>query len=451
VWPVERSVCLSLGTRHIECGVALGRRWLEGSQASFPLAESGELRCLQEALDLARENLAKALAASGQGKLKTVRVRVLVAERWLSLASVPWSPVLSQRAAVASYVSAHLSATGIALNAGDRLRLNDAPWRQPVLVAAYPSALLELLKGFAIQLGGKLESVLPAGVSAVTGVCRRLPSPAVVAVLEGGEVSFWRRQGGQMLLVAPMAGTVNATADLIQAWQRAQLRDPRLAGMSPLHLVDIDGSLEKDATKHAEIKVLDFAGGLLANTPPALRLFMVKRAISPLDAVQRRPSNGPLQIGMAVVLSAMAVALLFQWGRLSSTLESEREQLASRAPAVKQATQTLSKGEIERVRAVNIAIRQLNLPVGPLMQAMQPPRDIAVALLGVAFTPGGEKGSDSLVKLTAETRSSIDMARYVAFLAERRPFVGAYLVSHEVVETDALKPYRFTVEAKWRE
>ena len=55
------------------------------------------------------------------------------------------------------------------------------------------------------------------------------------------------------------------------------------------------------------------------------------------------------------------------------------------------------------------------------------------------------------MKIVAEARSAGDMAGYVRFLAERKPLNGAYLLEHEIAEGEAERPYRFTVEATWKD
>jgi hypothetical protein len=60
-------------------------------------------------------------------------------------------------------------------------------------------------------------------------------------------------------------------------------------------------------------------------------------------------------------------------------------------------------------------------------------------------------GGSSSVKISAQARSGADMARYVAYVAQRRPFGSAYLVRHEIATEAPDRPYRFTVEAQWKD
>ena len=98
--------------------------------------------------------------------------------------------------------------------------------------------------------------------------------------------------------------------------------------------------------------------------------------------------------------------------------------------------------------------REINLPIGPLLRAVRPPRDLRVALLGISVEPtsstGAPDGSLATIKLSAESASGAEMTRYVRYLVQQ-PLVRAYLVNHVVDETDSAYPYRFNVEVSWRE
>ena len=117
---------------------------------------------------------------------------------------------------------------------------------------------------------------------------------------------------------------------------------------------------------------------------------------------------------------------------------------------------TWSREELAKVQAVNAAVRELNLPIAALLRALEPARDIHVAVLSVETTGGAgvaggaaaEVGGAS-VRIEAEARTSADMLRYVAFVSERKPFTRAYLTQHEVRSATGERPYRFTVEAPW--
>jgi hypothetical protein len=159
-----------------------------------------------------------------------------------------------------------------------------------------------------------------------------------------------------------------------------------------------------------------------------------------------------------LVALALAAAGWAGWqaGSTWAQLRELRREIAApaiRPPASRNAAR--SADELARIAAINAAVLSLNLPFAELLAALQPPPDIRVGLLGVDLLAQGPAAASWIaatsLKLNAEAASGAEMTRYVAFIADRRPFVAAYLVNHEVVAADPARPYRFTVEATWRE
>ena len=110
----------------------------------------------------------------------------------------------------------------------------------------------------------------------------------------------------------------------------------------------------------------------------------------------------------------------------------------------------MSRDEQRRLLSVNAAIRQLNAPIGDVLQALIPPRDIRVAVLSVETVLNDSDRSTNSLKVKAEAPTSDDMTRYTAFIAGRRPFVRAYLIQHDVQDSPSER-FRFKLEAQWND
>ena len=100
----------------------------------------------------------------------------------------------------------------------------------------------------------------------------------------------------------------------------------------------------------------------------------------------------------------------------------------------------------DRVRAINRAIARLNLPWVPLFAAVEAAKPETVALLSLEPDAGKR-----MLKIVAETRKSADMLAFVDRLAKRAEFVNVTLQKHEISDQDVNRPYRFQLEARWRE
>jgi Tfp pilus assembly protein PilN len=95
--------------------------------------------------------------------------------------------------------------------------------------------------------------------------------------------------------------------------------------------------------------------------------------------------------------------------------------------------------------AVNAAVLQLNLPWRALYDAVQAGTPANIALL--ALEPDARK---SLLRITAEAKTSDDMIAYVEQLKKSEWFSGVLLSRHEINEQDPNRPIRFQLDAQWR-
>ncbi len=96
----------------------------------------------------------------------------------------------------------------------------------------------------------------------------------------------------------------------------------------------------------------------------------------------------------------------------------------------------------EEVRNAEAVVRQLALPWGTLVQAIEQAATRDVALLQM------QPDADSrLLKLTAEARHREAMFDYVRRLGAAKGLTGVHVVSHQVQHDDPLRPVQFSVQA----
>jgi hypothetical protein len=166
-----------------------------------------------------------------------------------------------------------------------------------------------------------------------------------------------------------------------------------------------------------------------------------------LDAVRQR---APVSIagGLVLILGAALVAVLLgeliQNARIMHEFEARLNGMRPTQPVA--TAPAWRREELSKVRAVNKAVRELNLPIAAILRALRPPRDIRVAVLGVDAASSEAQS----IKIVAEAASGAEMARYVGVISGREPFSAAYLIKHEIDEKSPGRPYRFTVDAPWR-
>ena len=451
---------VAVGATRVDAAARAGEgaraRWIEGSALAAAVAAAGS-----DAGDPLDALLAALQAIQpGPGALAAGRVRVVVDDHWLAVAGVPWSPAAMRVAADQAYARAHLAAEGFEVGPFDTLRLDDGPYGVPRLAVAYPAALVSALQQLAERFGARLGSVLPLSVVAWK-FARKVGAGRAdaVAVVDAGSTLFV--QGGQgggdgaaAVIARLHAGPgANGLPSALEIWRRLCLRDPRLAGAGRVALVDLVNAPGSGTPLEPPFEVVRLPASENASSVAlALRLAAAARAAGmPLDALRSVPKQGAVRWAAVALAAVVAGTAVLHAARTSHTAQRRAVQLQGTATVAPPAARPVawSREELAHMQAVNTAIRQLNLPIAAMMRALQPPPDIRVAVLSVDTADRAAAAGASSVKIVAEARTGAEMARYVAFVSDRKPFTGAYLMRHEIDDGSPERSYRFTVEALW--
>ena len=134
-------------------------------------------------------------------------------------------------------------------------------------------------------------------------------------------------------------------------------------------------------------------------------------------------------------------------------LEAQLAQLQPARPVRAPLSANQQRERDLELKQVAAAVRQLNLPVTRLVRTVQAPRDVRVALLGLDLNAQQGQDGASALKIAAEAATPQDMLNYLAFLNQQPMFSSVYLLKHEMSSNaDAPEhPYRFQLEAQWRQ
>ena len=486
--PPRKILFVVVGVERVDCGVMSeqgarivwdeGGVWTEAVQAvdgASPTASvpaSAPASAIKAALHRLQERVAD---------VAVDELRVVVTDHVLAVTSVPWSPSLIHAERAQAYARAQLAGAGFNLDSADVLKLDDAPWGSPRLVVAYPAALVSAFDQWAQRLGARVTSLLPLSVSAWSLVRRiaeekkaeekkaeekkadRAPAQAV-AVLDGNALLIARSSWGQPDVLSDVSvrvsdGTARAVQVLSNVWQRLCVREPQWSALGPVTLFALSPSDQgKNPPPFAPIELPQPAWQALVRAPKATPALDARPRGSAFGAAMTSPHRRVMAV--AVVVGVMAVLMAAQAVRSVMTTRDLTRALAATQTQQAEGQRTAwSREERAKVQAVNAAVRELNLPIAALLRALEPARDIHVAVLSVETTggAGGAGGAGGVatevggasVRIEAEARTHTDMLRYVAFVSERKPFTRAYLTQHEVRSAAGERPYRFTVEAPW--
>lgn len=461
-WGHRSSLYLWLGERHVQLGrLQSGRKphWdvLAQADVTWPMEGHATPSALYDALhDVFRvlETRAQEHTLPGQ------ELRVVVADMWVGMATIPWGSAMAQRTSAQAFAVDGFKAVGIDVDALDEVRIDDAPYGSARLAIAYPGLLLAQIAQFAGQLQLRCEAVRPVSVLVwdVLSDKGSLEATAIVSdervtLAVGARKQRWLRPRLLDVRVEPHNGHKRLSRDrslelrsLELIWQRWSLRHPMAQNIQAVQVLDATSAQEATPPSASPFVQAGEPGYRLNNNPHWLKRFSNTLA---LDAMTTPTSRRWWHWALWGVVASVAVALLIQAANLAFKAQDIRSQLAAqntlRAPSQ---TPLWTQDELKKVASVNGAIRQLNIPFEAVLQALRPPRDIRVAVVAVETASESVERINNTIKITAEAPSSADMTRYVAFVAERKPFVRAYLIRHEIPDAEPVR-YRFMVEAQW--
>lgn len=151
--------------------------------------------------------------------------------------------------------------------------------------------------------------------------------------------------------------------------------------------------------------------------------------------------------GWAVLLVMLVIAatVMVTWESTQTFLEYQQstQALAGARLQAKPSIATISPKQID---AINRVIRQLNLPWKELFAAVEGNLSERIALL--ALEPDA---SNRILRINAEAKSPEDMMDFVGAVEKEGLFLSATLIRHEINDSDRNRPYRFALEASWRD
>lgn len=378
-------------------------------------------------------------------------VRVVVSDRWLHWLTVPWSgQLLESRSANALY-RAHFLAAFDEPDAGFEFSADDAAFGRPRSVAAIDKEYLDGIQVLAVERSATLQSVVPLSVTAWNALKPRMDEPdCAIGVVEKGALSLLTVRDRRIHSVTTRSWSGAWAVELERTWRRLQLREPALAGIKKLAVFNLSGMVSGTPELSAGMQLTDLP---VVGQARSLALLTRQHHAAEVDFLTRpAPTRGwrraVLAAGILLALGASTLAWREQ-GRVVAL-----EQQLAQAPASRSSARPRSAAERNqqtlKVHAVNGAIRQLNVPIRGLLRSVQPPPELRAALLGLDVKSGEGSGKPNTLKISAEAMTGSDMTTYVAYLSANPQFERVYLTKHEIVELPD-QPFRFSVEASWRE
>ncbi|AZN35472.1 hypothetical protein EJO50_02605 [Iodobacter ciconiae] len=392
------------------------------------------------------------LIEKNKATLQGQELRVVVADAWVYMACIPWSPMLAQQNTARLFAADCLNQVGFELDSVDEIRLGDAPYGSARLAVAYPANLLTHIARLAEKGQARSMVIRPLSVL-VWDVLSRQGDIEATAIVSEQKVTLAlgminHRWGRVRLLDVKVASRTSLNHDRSPElmWQRWKLRHHLVQGVKEVRI--LDASLAQDLIVPSTppfVRVSDPWYRLNRN-PQWLKYFVGVNALDAIETFTRRRWWSWVCLGIALLI---VTALMIEITNLTFKAQDIRNRLAVEN-SIQPLPQHISwtQEELKRIGSVNTAIRQLNIPIEAVLQALRAPNDIRVAVLAVETASESMESVKNTIKITAEAPTRADMTRYASFVAEHKPFTRAYLTRHEIPDGERA-PYRFMVEAQW--
>ncbi len=458
--PPGAVLCISIGAQSIEAGILAAGRWVDGSLAELTIDTAAGLDGLLHGISQLPLRLPLSVEQGAGLTSGTIRrIRVVVADHWLSVGQIPFSPALKRSESAMAFARTCLGAAGSDVAPLDVVRIDDGAYLQPRLAVVYPARLIAALETLAQHLQATLDAVVPLSVAAwrATMPTTRQRSSALAVVDDGLVLLVTGRKDVLDVVVrrdlASQEEHTSIDRQPVHLWERMRLRDPQWTDVDlrVLSLATASTAHETYGTGPSPIAL--FARHAVAGAPVRLQLAFAAASMRlVVDACAIRPGLNRWSWAAAAVIVGLSLTMVHAAWQVHREAARVAQAIEERngASTTEVAEPNWTREELSKVRAVNAAVRQLNLPFSDIVRALEPPRDIRVAVLGLEVLDTGSVngGSGPTVKVVAESKTGAEMARYVGFLQDSRPFADAYLVHHEIVEFAGERPFRFTVEVR---
>jgi hypothetical protein len=457
VWQADKNrsgFYMHVGSTQVQAAVCIQGAWHTDSLVTVPITsarqpgDQASWDSLAKALELLNQAMKPKLSKWVGQRLK---MHVVLAHEWIDQASLPWTNGLANgmsAAAIRTGISEQMGST----EAQDEVRAEASGWQKPRWALVYKKRLMELLESCAQTLNLVAETLLPEAAVVGTAVTVNTRAQFVCAYVADQTLRMLEIQKGKVyaVLQRPMVGEQDSKA-VAQVWQGVSLRSPHWQEQEFILLTDAKTSTQG---VQATFRTQPWPQASQASIPCMLRaLSQMAGSRHDLNAFDTRNRGARLLAILPLLLMGLLIiGLGGKWLQDAQRLKQVRLSNASvlQGVSAKQPSNSLNKAQLEQMAASNAAIRQLNLPVEQLLKALQAPKDIRVALLGVDLNDAGSESSLPKLKVNAEALTGEDAARYVAFLADRKPFVSAYMVRHEIQQNMPEKAWRFTMELTWQ-
>lgn len=364
-----------------------------------------------------------------------------VSDDALDAVSLPWSETLLTRGLRRAYLRAVFAAAGAPTHADDRFRFDAGAAGRSRMCLRYPAPLLEALHALCERGRLRLRWVRSQGLG-VWALASKLPGSKSVGVIGTRQASLWlgeRRVHGLRLSV----GLADADASA-QECERLRQRETLRAAAAPTSAVMAG---EASAPPVGVIAATDLVPPVPAGLSEALWLALQGPARAQAMDLRARIQR---QAGAWLVVGSLFVALAGFAGTRFVREAALAQPAPTPAPQSTEATlRPLSSSDAARWTELAPVVQSLNTPFADVLQALRPPKDVAVQVQQVeVIRAAPDTQLERRYRIRAEAPQAVEMLKYMAVLQKRRAWSSVRLLSQgSDGKSSALQ---FQMELTWR-
>lgn len=239
--PARRALHIHLGPQSLLAVVRQGGSILDGGTLQIAFANpagqwQAPLAALRAMLAQPGEAGAPAMRSALAAKLP---LHVSLSGRWCQMLMAPWSDALLSEPGAARFLEMQFAAIYGDAARGWTVSSDDAPYGQPRLACGIDTGLLDALHALAAEHGTRCAAIEPLAGA----VCASLApdKPEAIATVEPGRITMAALSKGRVAAIQLQPCGAAWHTELAQAWQRWSLREPELAAIADVAVVDLSG------------------------------------------------------------------------------------------------------------------------------------------------------------------------------------------------------------------
>lgn len=445
MWPARKPPVDTLligAQRLVWWGASVGQELFE----AIPDMTVSERSCAFDGLAQAVGQLQTGLSDKlGQPRVQR-SLQVLISDQWMSLETFPWSDALFNSAEAENHLRQALGSAGYDVDTDSALRIDDRRYGEPCWGAAYPKALLDIIKRFATDVGYSTVSGQSLSVACLDALQCRNGFTGAVGICDG----HWLRLfhvGQKTNQALGYRQFVSVAADIPLAWQRTRLTYPAV-GSSGLTILNLNPEpipeMQGISTLNAGIGNIPLIQG------KALKIVSLGSTFyraHPLALRELLPSSSRLRNAWIGALTLMLLGVVgAAVGVQDIVTAHDKVRLQTRASnSVKPEPRQSSNPEGDEE-----VLRRLDFQPDEILRVLIPQEPIAVWIVSVELDGETQEPAPRKIQMQVQAKDMDAIGAYLKDL-EMRPHIGGVeLLRHTILDSDPAKPMRFELEVAWR-